>query len=342
MRIATRAVRHFAAIRPPRQISVDLVAPSEVALIMQTTRIDLAGRDPRSRAFPVLRTRPRSIAVAALLASTLACGSDPSGPSFTSSGPCDSGLALASSDASHAARSMGICDGLVSAAWVYPDGSAATTGGNFDLGHGLLTSFGANNAPREGVALLALSSGTARAENQQGYSATFDKGYNHALPAGFPKAETSCPAPSGTGYDGIGLRIVLVVPAGVRFLAFDYAYFTRDYPDWVCTSALDQAAALVTGLSGAAGVQNVLLDPVGNPMFASPTSIRACASPTCPLGTAMLDQTGFSGHGSSGWIRTPNLAVTPGDTVRATFAIWDSTDGTYDSSLLLDSFAWIP
>jgi hypothetical protein len=281
---------------------------------------------------------------AVIFALGLACD-ESSGPSFTSSGPCDGGLAMASTDPLHAARTMGICDGLVSAAWVYPNGAAATTGAAFDIGHGLLPSFGTNNTPREGVALLALSSGAARAEGQTGYSAALDKGYATAPPAGFPQAAATCPAPSTSGYDGIALQVVLVVPAGVRFLAFDYAYFTRDYPTWACTTFVDQAAALVTGLTGSPAVQNVLRDPSGNPMVVSPTSMRACTASTgytCPLGTAILAATGFASNGSSGWIRSTNLAVTPGDTVRATFMIWDTGDAANDSSLLLDNFTWLP
>jgi hypothetical protein len=273
----------------------------------------------------------------------VACSGDPSGPTFTSSGPCDGGLAINAASPTDAAKSMGICDGLVSASWVYPDGSAATINANFDLGHGLLASFGSNNAPREGVALLALSSGTARSEVQPGYVADFNKGYPVLAPAGFPKSQAACPAPSSTGYDGIALRVVLVAPAGVRFFAFDYAFFTRDYPSGPCTATIDQAAALVSGIGGSPTVQNVLLDGSGNPMFASPTALSACATSsgyTCPLGTAPLTQTGMTA--SSGWLSTPNLAVTPGDTIRATFTIWDSLDGTLDSGLLLDRFAWIP
>lgn len=279
-----------------------------------------------------------------VLAGSLACG-DSNGPSFTPSGPCDGGLAINSTDPANAAKAMGICDGLVSAAWVYPNGSAATTGGSFDIGHGLLASFGTANAPHEGAALLALASGTARAEGQAGYSAALDKGYATAPPTGFPKAAASCPTPSSSGYDGIALHVVLAVPAGVRFVAFEYAYFTRDYPTWACTTYVDQAAALVTGLTGAPGVQNVLLDPAGNAMVVSPSSMQACSasgSYTCPLGTALLAATGFSSNGSSGWIRTSNLAVTAGDTVRATFMIWDTGDAANDSALLLDNFTWIP
>jgi hypothetical protein len=288
------------------------------------------------------RAAGRRIVPALLLPVVVACSDDPTSPVYTPSGPCDAGLTLDASQASDAARAMGICDGLVSAAWVYPDGTAATTGGSFDLGHGVLPSFGASNPAREGSALLALSSGTARSTTQPGYADNLDKGYVVTPPAGFPRNQASCPAVSSEGHDGIALSVTLVVPGGVRFMTFDYAFFTRDYPTYDCTAVVDQAAGLVSGVDGSA-VQNVLLDGSGNPMLASPTALMACTPSTgytCPLGTGPLAETGMAA--SSGWLTTASLAVTPGDTIVAVFAVWDSLDGIIDSTLLLDDFAWVP
>jgi hypothetical protein len=259
-------------------------------------------------------------------------------------------LALASANPLDAAHALGICDGLVSAAWVYPDGSADTTGGvDFNLGHGLASVFGVNNSPREGQALVVLSTGTARTPSQTGYAAELDKAYGVALPAGFPHSDASCVPAHAGGYDGIALQVVLKVPAGVRSLAFDYAYFSRDYPDGGCTAFIDQAAALTTGLPGHPGALNVLLDPAGNPMFVSTASMRQCvngthngqAYNTCESTTALAG-TGFDNNGATGWLTTADLSVTAGDTVRIAFMIWDTGDGTVDSSLLLDNFVWKP
>jgi hypothetical protein len=289
------------------------------------------------------RRTPRRIGSLLAVIALVACEDDPTGPVYTPFGPCDSGLAIDAPSATDAARSMGMCDGLLTAAWVYPNGSAATTGGNFDLGHGILPAFGANNAPREGAAMLALSSGTARSPAQPGYNANLDKGYVVTPPAGFPQSQQSCPAVSNNGRDGIGLAVTLVVPPGVRFMTFDYAYFTRDYPDYDCTSTVDQAAAIITGIDGSSDPQNVLLDSAGNPMLASPTALGACSPSTgytCALGTAPLSETGMPA--GSGWLTTASLAVTPGDTIQAVFTIWDSLDGIFDSTLLLDDFVWVP
>jgi hypothetical protein len=284
-----------------------------------------------------------------LFAAALAC-SDSSGPSFQSSGPCDAGLALAAPDPLDAAKALGICDGVVSAAWVYPDGGADTTDGAlFHRGHGLSQGFGTSNTVREGQTLVVLSSGTARTPSQANYAAELDKGYGNEIPAGFPHWDVGCNAVDTVGRDGIALNVVLKVPAGVRSFAFDYAFFSRDYPDGGCLEFLDQAAALVTGLTGTPGVRNVLLDLLGNPMYVNPGSLRQCVNGvhndqsynTCE-GTSLLVGTGFDNNGASGWIRTPDLPVTAGDTVRISFMIWDTFDGTFDSSVLLDNFAWKP
>jgi hypothetical protein len=283
-----------------------------------------------------------------VLAAALAC-SDSSGPSYQSSGPCDSGLALNAPDPLDAAKALGICDGLVSAAWVYPDGSADTTNGAlFHLGHGLSQGFG-NNTVREGQTLVVISTGTARTPSQINYQAEVDRGYGHAIPAGFPHGDVGCDAVVAIGRDGIALNVVLVAPAGVRSFAFDYAYFSRDYPDGGCLAFVDQAAALVTGLTGQAGGRNVLLDRAGNPMYVSLSSMVQCVNGqhngqvyiTCE-GTSQLVGTGFDNNGATGWLRTPDLPVTAGDTVRISFMVWDTADGTVDSSVLLDNFAWKP
>lgn len=62
---------------------------------------------------------------------------------------------------------------------------------------------------------------------------------------------------------------------------------------------------------------------------------------TC-VGTTALVGTGFDNNGATGWLRTADQPVTAGDTVRISFMVWDTSDGTFDSSVLLDNFAWKP
>src|SRR5687767_3680463 len=107
---------------------------------------------------------------------------------------CDNAIPISSSDARDAAKALGLCKnadpakqgwGVVSARYIKPDG---TTLGDA-MSWGILESFGANE-PRHGGALVALSTGVARAPGMPGYKSPSgqSKGYTHPLPHGFPKA----------------------------------------------------------------------------------------------------------------------------------------------------------
>jgi len=72
----------------------------------------------------------------------------------------------------------------------------------------------------------------------------------------------------------------------------------------------------------------------------------------CPRGEAELEGTGLGREtvnaldepyvegGATGWLRT-HAAVVPGETIVLRLAIWDTADSAWDSSVLLDNFAWI-
>lgn len=272
---------------------------------------------------------------------------------------CDGALAIDGTDATQAAAAMGICRNLVSASWVQPDGSAPPASDGYALGHGLLASLGPNVGPREGTRLLALSTGTARSPSDPGFQSTFadgfDKGYVSAVPAGFPAASPACAGVvPAVPHDAAALELTLTVPPGARGLAFDYKFYTADWPAWVCTSFADQFVALVSPAPAGRPDGNIALDLQGNPVGALPTVVDVCGcsgSPCqagglnffCSLGTAELTGTGFdeagAPHGGSPWI-TATTAVSAGSTVRLRLAIWDSGDGASDSTVLVDNFRW--
>jgi hypothetical protein len=59
------------------------------------------------------------------------------------------------------------------------------------------------------------------------------------------------------------------------------------------------------------------------------------------MGTGFdLDDGGRPVGGSTGWLTT-TAPVTPGDTLKLRFAIFDEGDGIYDSSVLIDNFQWL-
>ncbi len=260
---------------------------------------------------------------------------------------CDSGLAMDSNDPLEAAKALGICLGLQSAEWVLPDGSSIAGIPSFDIGHGILTGFGSNVTPRQGAAMLALSSGTARDPGDTGYGGVDSiKGYSHALPAGFPAAVNGCETP-GSGHDGIALKVTLAVPSWANAYQFRWKYYTSDYPSYICTTYVDNAIMRSVPAPAGALNGNVMFDALGNPVSAnSPGSLGVCSyvdppGYSCPYGTAELQGTGFESNGASPWMTT-TVPATGGTTLTLYFTIWDSGDNWGNSTILFDAWEWLP
>lgn len=262
-------------------------------------------------------------------------------------GVCDTGLALASTDANDAAKALGICKtmttgkpgwGIVSAKYVKPDGTALSHASSY----GILPSFGVNQ-PLSGKSMLALSTGAARAPGQAEYVAQLDKGYAHGTPAGWPKATDACNVAPTTAKDGAALELKIKVPVDAHSMSFEHAFFTRDYSGDVCSTYTDQFVVIMSPPPAGALDGNIVFDTNGGGVNANSPLIQACNGGTfggityaCGLGTALLSGTGFEGKASTGWLRT-TTPVEPGSTVTLLFAVWDSGDGKFDSTVLLDS-----
>ena len=258
-------------------------------------------------------------------------------PSPTPAPPCDSVLAIDDPDAANAAKALGICTGLQTAAWVLPDGAAHPTTAAFHLGHGILDGFGANVAPREGSRMVGLSTGRARDQGDPDPCGTFNciKGYSNAQPPGFPDPPQGCPSTAAAN-DGIGLRVTVQAPANVTGLSFDWKWYTFESGQWECTSYSDGTAVTVDDV-------NVMLDAVGNAVN-SFTSIEVCSgTPLCPNTATDFAGTGFGVWDDAGatlW-HTVTVPVTPGNTYTVVFSIWDTGDAAWDSTVLFDNWQWL-
>lgn len=278
---------------------------------------------------------------------------------------CDEDLPQDSEDPWDAARALGLCRapgergrserawGALDARFVQPDGSELSE----PLSYGLLTSFGVNT-PREGAAMLALSTGAARAPEQPGYRDIlgFKKGYQSGAPTGYPKEAPACPGVvSGTPFDGAALELTFRVPTNVTRLEVDESFFTLEFPGYVCSKyndffVIDFEPKVVGYPDG-----NVAFDEAGNPLSVNNALLQVCEAQQtggkqydCPLGTDLLTDTGFdtvsdefspAPHAATGWLRS-RAPVVPGSTLRVRFAIWDSADGNLDSTVLIDRLRW--
>jgi hypothetical protein len=268
---------------------------------------------------------------------------------------CDTGLVLDSNDPLEAARALGICAGVVSASWVMPDGSVPTSNPTFAVGHGILPAFGPNVNAQEGASLLALSSGTARRPGDPGYvnPQGYSKGYVCSHPQGFPKESPACPGvTTGQCHDGIGLQVELTVPDHAAGFSFDHAFYTYEWPDYICSQYNDFFVALLSPMPAGQTDGNICFDAADNPISVNTSLLEACDCPgvtpctfggktfACSLGASLLEGTGFDTRAATGWLVT-QAPATPGSTVTLRFAIYDSGDDVLDSSVVIDNFRWL-
>lgn len=272
---------------------------------------------------------------------------------------CDASLAVDASDAMDAAKALGLCAkatgatgatssgwGVVAASWLKPDGTKLPAAGA--ISHGILTGFG-SNSPREAKAMLALSTGSARAPGQNGYGSPsgVSKNYVSGAPSGYPRTADTCYDEPGTPTDGVALELDVRVPSNATSMSFAYQLFSYDFPYEICTAYSDQFVVTMTPAPPGAVSGNIALDPEGKLLDTSSTSgMRVCESGwyggtdyECPLGVSGLSGTGYEDHAASGWLRS-TVPVTPGSLVTLRFAIWDSEDNQSDSLLLLDGLSF--
>ncbi len=270
--------------------------------------------------------------------------------------PCDDNIALDTSDPVEAAKAIEICKsatsakdwGLVGAKWVLPDGTAPSTSTpDYDLGHGVLPSFGSNVHPQSGKKLLDLSSGTARQPTDPGYQSPsgFDKGYASAQPAGFPKTSPACNTVTPADpHDGVALEVTLRAPTNAVGFSYDFKFYTYDWPDWTCGAFNDFFLGLLSPAPSGQSDGNLSFDFQGNLISANVSFLNVCDS--CSGGISELAGTGYDAasgtknHGATSWLRT-TAPVQAGSQISLRFTVYDSGDGALDSSALVDNFAWI-
>jgi hypothetical protein len=286
--------------------------------------------------------------------------------------PCDDSVALDEKDPVAVAKAIELCKtptgtkdwGLVSAKWVLPDGTAVPSANetNYHLGHGALSAFGTNGKVQAGKRMLGLSSGTARQPSDPGYQdvAGFDKGYTSASPTGFPKESPACTGvTTGQPHDGAALEVVVRAPTNAVAFSFDSAFYTYEWPNYVCSQFNDFFLALMTPIPSPLTDANVVFDAQGNLISVNSALLDVCGctsgppctaggkSYTCAQGPTLLAATGFGAdtssgqdHGGTGWLVT-TVPVQGGSELTMRFTVYDSGDGVLDSTALVDNWTWL-
>ena len=124
------------------------------------------------------------------------------------------------------------------------------------------------------------------------------------------------------------LRVSLTVPAQVYGLAFDFAFLSVEWPEGENSAFNDM---FVAWLESDSWTGNVSFDDEGNPITVK-SSFRDYTG---------NELEGFAMDGQAGtrWLTT-DFGVSPGETVELVLAVFDVTDDSIDSVVLLDGFRW--
>ena len=225
--------------------------------------------------------------------------------------------------------------------------------------------------------MLVLSTGAARRPRctptgfagDTGQAWGLDKQSIAPSPEGFPKPSPVCPSveKKSEPHDAAALEVRLRAPSNARAFSFDFNFYTREWPSWFCNSYNDVFAAIMAPKPAALADGNISFDLQGSPITVDNAFLAACGCASgppcpapssthtiknflCPLGVAPLECTGFmSGTeakgAATGWLSTsapvpPRAPGGPLVEIVLRFAIWDSHDGLFDSSVLIDNWRW--
>jgi hypothetical protein len=186
-----------------------------------------------------------------------------------------------------------------------------------------------------------------------------------------------CPSPEGAvAEDPVMLQVRMRVPTNARSFSFSTRFFSSEYPEWVCSPFNDMYVVLLdSGFSGqpanpsdknlaqyqsAGGAipLGVNLAQGNSGLFsacqngntgcefgATPGTYSVCSGTADLMGTGfdeptpgVCDLNSLLGGGTA-WLSVRGNVV-PGEEIVLRFAIWDTSDGLYDSLVLIDNFAW--
>jgi hypothetical protein len=177
---------------------------------------------------------------------------------------CDGSLASNSTAPGDFAAALDLCQittesahspGLISATLTLADGSGTPAA----VSHAIRTSFGTNNTPRAGSAMVVLSTGAAASPEQTEPSfVAFQLGADNGTQSNppndwftanggkFPVLQ-ECPAAAGdnAAIDPVMLTLRIRVPSNARSFSLDANLFIADFPEYICSPYNDDFVALL-------------------------------------------------------------------------------------------------
>ncbi|MEE2834833.1 MAG: choice-of-anchor L domain-containing protein [Myxococcota bacterium] len=256
----------------------------------------------------------------------------------------------------------------------------------------VLEGFGGNRQPpRAGASLTVLTTGLARGVGDPGYQG--DRSIlavegRVAAPEDYLAANEGrlltnpqCPEAETSVYDSVRLALRIRVPSNAFGLRFDFRFWSREYPDFLCTEFNDFFLVRLRSEHPAIPQdRNISFDAQGNPVTVNSAFFTTCEALACddPIQWGLrprrdLDEDGCvdslscDEEGTCAGLQgacpdgsedlaaytldvrsagatswlTTSAPVVPGELIELEFLLWDSSDGNLDSLVLLDNFAWV-
>jgi hypothetical protein len=199
------------------------------------------------------------------------------------------------------------------------------------------------------------------------------KGTNHSVDVGGGTAPDPYSSDGADTYNSFEWRLTLKAPEGAHGFQIYYVFFSEEYDEYISSVFNDKFYIFLEAASTDGGAKKVInytdcRDPAAYTDFtdgcdtpsgsccyvAINTSLSECCwYGGCPGGTWTTDiaGTGYScangmltdsmAKGSStGWLKT-EWPIEPNEEFTVTFHIHDTSDGVYDSEVILDSFLFV-
>jgi hypothetical protein len=249
--------------------------------------------------------------------------------------------------------------GVIGASFLLADGSvpsAAQLAAMQSQQTAVLTHFGDVIVPHKGGTMAGLSTGKMRDAmapdfvangpgTNLGSASSPPAGYlaahNGQLPAGLG-CNGACPSGAGA-FDSVRLHLTLRVPTNALSFSYDFRFASAEYAAHTCSPYNDAFLALLdTKALGIPADRNISFDAFNNPVLINDIFFDSCLSQgcsICPLGAAPLAGTGMELGGVTQWLTT-DAPIKFGEIMQIDWVIFDVTDGSGDSHVLLDNFRW--
>jgi hypothetical protein len=178
-------------------------------------------------------------------------------------------------------------------------------------------------------AMVHLSTGSAsNTGNQQ-------NGQNLQTNGADPDGSTN-----GNVFDLCGFEVTLKAPPGAKGFAFDFLFFSSEYPEWVGSQFNDSFNVMMS--SQVFDNQNIAFDSNLNPISINVAFFTICNGDGCSEPASTLQGTGFDDGvgGATGWLTT-TVPVIPNETFTIRFVVYDEGDHIFNSETLINNFRWL-